>query len=83
MNSFHNSEFAIFFMPPELENIALLERAESSDTSLLFSDFYQFLHKVINKKIAQKIARSWSCDRDWIADGFSNWDRDRDRDLNF
>ena len=32
------------------------------------------------KKIAQKIARSWSCDRDRIAEAFSDWDRDRDRD---
>ena len=49
-----------------------LENVELSDTSLLFSHFYQFLHKCINKKIAQK-----------IADGFLNWDRDRDRDLHF
>ena len=32
--------------------------------------------------IAQKIARSWSCDRNRIVEAFSNWDRDRDRNLN-
>ena len=43
INSFHNSEFAMFFMPSELENmiamLASLERTELSHTSLLFFTF--------------------------------------------
>ena len=78
----------MFFMSLELKKImamlALLESTEFSHISLgFFLHYYQCFHKSIYKKIAQKIARSWSCDRDRIADGFSNWDRDRDRDLNF